>query len=409
MRKSIYQRTMKYKQCVRYTGGKFGLVSLLLALWVTVMFLFQTHVLTSITQKQVVASDEIDEIMFQAQVLTSITEKQVVEPDAHVLTSITEKQIDAPDAHVLTSLAQKRVDPPDEIIYSEDEVQVQLKTIHEEGERIINFTRGECRQRLPACLIIGNFKCGSQELIEFMFMHPRIRIYREPWYELHFFEGNYHKGLEWYRQQMPCSYENQITVEKTPSYFQDSLAPQRIHSMNSSIRLIVLVREPLARALSHFTFLTDAAKQYQNSFDRCVTSSIRGNINRNCFAVKHSIYDEGMDRYLKYFKVEQIMIIDSEEFKRDPFKTLYDIETFLKIEHVIKPEYFTFIKDKGFHCVRSVRNSSVAACYDRRRGRKEINVKTSDSVTNSTRQKLRDFFKPHNERFFETVGKKFDW
>ena len=81
------------------------------------------------------------------------------------------------------------VTKPDVVVYSEDEVQVQLKGIHELGEKIIGLEHDKCRQRLPECLILGNFKCGTQELLEFMYMHPRIRIYREPHFELHFFTG----------------------------------------------------------------------------------------------------------------------------------------------------------------------------------------------------------------------------
>ena len=296
---------------------------------------------------------------------------------------------------------------PDIVIYSEDEVQIELKGIHELGEKIIGLKHDECKQRLPECLIFGNFKCGTQELLEFMHMHPRIRIYREPHYELHFFTGNYRRGYEWYRKQMPCSYSGQITVEKTPDYFQDAHAPLRIREMNPNMKLIAMVRDPVERALSHFSFSNDSAIKYNYKFERCALGST--GVNKNCFAIKHSIYDEGIKRYLQVFNRSQILIINNDDFRKDPFTVLRDIETFLGIEHVIERKYFAYIEEKGFYCVRSVLNETLVACYDQRRGRKSGPKLSVNSLSNTTLKKLKEYFKPMNERFFKEIGRTFNW
>ena len=296
----------------------------------------------------------------------------------------------------------------DTVMYSEDEVQAHLKALHEQCERAIGLQHDECKQRLPQCLIIGNFKCGTQELLEFMFMHPRIRIYREPAFELHFFTGSYGKGYEWYRKQMPCSYHGQITVEKSPDYFQDARAPDRIYEMNHNMKLIAMVRDPIERAISHFSFINDTARKYGYQLDCCAFSS-RGEVNRNCFAVTHSIYNEGIKRYFKVFNKSQIMIINNDDFRKDLYKVLHDIETFLEIEHVIGEKYFAFIENKGFYCVRSVTNRTCVACYDHRRGQKNTYNAFIRPVSNSTVDKLRTFFKPYNDQFFKEIGRNFNW
>ena len=297
---------------------------------------------------------------------------------------------------------------PDIVIYSEDEVQIHLKGIHELGEETIGLKHDQCRQRLPKCLIVGNFKCGTQELLEFMYMHPRIRIYREPHFELHFFTGVHH-GLdyEWYRKQMPCSYSGQITVEKSPDYFQDPRAPFRIREMNPSMKLIVMVRDPIERALSHFSF-SDDIKRYRYNFSLCALN--KKGVSRFCFAIKHSIYDEGIKRYLQVFNRNQIFVINNDDFRKDPFTVLRDIETFLGIEHVIDRKYFAYIEEKGFFCVRSVYNETLVACYDHRRGRKLKNqLPMNISISDLTMKKLKEYFKPRNEQFFEAIGQTFDW
>ncbi len=51
---------------------------------------------------------------------------------------------------------------------------------------------------------------------------------------------------------MPKSKIDEVTIEKTPKYFVAPDAPRRIHAMNSSIKLILTVREPITRAISDY-------------------------------------------------------------------------------------------------------------------------------------------------------------
>ena len=79
-------------------------------------------------------------------------------------------------------------------------------------------------------------------------------IFRVAKSEVHFFSryNNYRQGLDWYRRVMPYSRADQLTIEKTPAYFHSPSVPQRIHDMNSSIKLVLLVRDPVKRAVSDF-------------------------------------------------------------------------------------------------------------------------------------------------------------
>ena len=51
--------------------------------------------------------------------------------------------------------------------------------------------------------------------------------------EIHFFDRdvNYRRGLEWYRRRMPFSFDDQITVEKSPSYLVTQTVPARVSSL----------------------------------------------------------------------------------------------------------------------------------------------------------------------------------
>ena len=80
--------------------------------------------------------------------------------------------------------------------------------------------------------------------------------------EIHFFDNdeNYAKGIEWYRKKMPFSYPQQITIEKSPAYFITEEVPERIYKMNSSIKLLIIVREPTTRAISDYTQVLETSE-----------------------------------------------------------------------------------------------------------------------------------------------------
>ncbi|ALC42072.1 Hs3st-A [Drosophila busckii] len=113
-------------------------------------------------------------------------------------------------------------------------------------------------RRLPQALIIGVRKCGTRALLEMLYLHPRIQ---KAGGEVHFFDRdeNYLKGLDWYRKKMPHSFRGQITIEKSPSYFVSPEVPERVRAMNASIKLLLIVREPVTRAISDYTQLRSHA------------------------------------------------------------------------------------------------------------------------------------------------------
>lgn len=55
------------------------------------------------------------------------------------------------------------------------------------------------------------------------------------------------------RNMMPTSIHGQITIEKTPSYMVTSQAPERVHEMDKKMKIIVVLKDPVERAISDFT------------------------------------------------------------------------------------------------------------------------------------------------------------
>ena len=58
--------------------------------------------------------------------------------------------------------------------------------------------------------------------------------------------------FEWYLDQMPLSYNDEVTYEKTPDYFDRPFVPERMAQMNDSVKVISILCDPVHRAYSHF-------------------------------------------------------------------------------------------------------------------------------------------------------------
>lgn len=52
---------------------------------------------------------------------------------------------------------------------------------------------------------------------------------------------------------MPPTLRGQLTMEKTPGYYVTREAPARVFKMNPLIKLLVVVRDPVTRAISDYT------------------------------------------------------------------------------------------------------------------------------------------------------------
>lgn len=257
------------------------------------------------------------------------------------------------------------------------------------------------KKRLPQCIIIGARKAGTRALLTYLNIHPNV-VVKGP--EMHFFDNDefYHQSLESYRKQMPFSYQDQITVEKTPAYFTEEEVPERVYRMNKTIKLLLLLRDPVARTLSDYVQIAEGKKSKNKpvlSFEEHVLDA-KGNINRSYKAVKRSIYHKHLAGWLEFFSLDQIFIIESQKLIENPAGVMYEVEDFLGIDHKIKPSNFYFNKTKGFYCVKT---DDLQKCLADSKGRQHPHVEET------VLRKLRRFFAPHNQKLYKMVGRDFNW
>ena len=104
--------------------------------------------------------------------------------------------------------------------------------------------------RLPRFLGLGVQKGGTTSLQRLLEQHPNVFLPRTK--ELHYFSLHYAKGEAWYRTHFDEAAAQQLCGEITPYYVFHPEAPKRISQLLPQAKLIVLLRDPVNRALSQY-------------------------------------------------------------------------------------------------------------------------------------------------------------
>ena len=259
------------------------------------------------------------------------------------------------------------------------------------------------KRRLPQCIIIGSMKSGTSALLAYLDLHPDI-VTVIP--ELNYFNRHNDRGLEWYRGQMPLSRQNQITIEKTPEYFEHAETPARMRAMNASIKILLIVRDPVYRSVSHW--LHKCASRHVMPIGMCDTyegSGIltpEGDVKPTSGFIVRSSFGRFVDHWTSWLIVgKQLHIVDGDKMVSDPVSELRKVESFLGLRHHITQKHFVFSKKRGFYCMVYDRGQTHCMGYN-----KGVKHPTLDREVEA---KLRDYFRPLNQRFYRAIGYNFGW
>ena len=255
---------------------------------------------------------------------------------------------------------------------------------------------------LPHAIIIGARKGGTRGLLNFINIHPDVIAAER---ELHYFDNDtiYQRGVDWYKSRLPECHPGQIVIEKTPAYFVSKKAPGRIHNMNKTIKLLLILRNPIDRAISDYLQLYQksiSSSVAMGTFEEMVLHSNKHKINLRYGPVVTSVYYIFLIRWLKLFPRRQLHVVDGEKFVRQPYSEIKKVESFLGLSHKISEDSFVFNETKGFYCVRE---NYTSTCLGENKGRKHPPVKSE------ILQKLVKLYSPYNEALYHRLGQRFNW
>lgn len=254
-------------------------------------------------------------------------------------------------------------------------------------------TLGRPRGSLPDFLILGGMRCGTTSLYSYLAGHPDI----EPAIgkELQYFTVFSSRGERWYRGHFPAPRPGRQTFEASPYYLYHPLAPARVARTLPHARFIVLVRDPVQRAYSHYKHSVERGVEPLSFLDaiRAEPERLRPYLSgdlvsrhahvalRSYSYVSRGQYAEQLERWYEHVDRERILVLRSEDMYSDPASTYARCLTFLGLpDH--RPAAF------GMH----------------------TRVKPPMGELNpAAERELREAFAPQNERLASLLGWDRSW
>lgn len=109
---------------------------------------------------------------------------------------------------------------------------------------------GEEPGSLPTFLIVGAARSGSTALYRHLRAHPEVFLPSRK--EIHFFDHNWYRGIDWYRRYYADAAPNQARGDATPSYLYEPEAAARMADVVPGAHLLAILRHPVDRAYSHY-------------------------------------------------------------------------------------------------------------------------------------------------------------
>ena len=196
-------------------------------------------------------------------------------------------------------------------------------------------------------IIGGTQKGGTSALDAYLRTHPEICMANRK--EVHFFDNetnfrnkrvNYLKYHSFFNPKP----HHRLVGEATPiyTYWQD--APKRIWQYNPSMKLIVVLRNPVQRAFSHWNMERDRDADKLEFWDAIQREQERC---KEALPYQHRVYSyvdrgfytEQLRRIWRFFPEDQILILKNEDLWNEPKVTLNKVCNFLQLscfKHVDK-------------------------------------------------------------------------
>ena len=197
---------------------------------------------------------------------------------------------------------------------------------------------------LPDFLVLGAQKAGTTSLFNYLCLHPKI-VGSVP-KEIFYFCSHSDKNERWYRRHFPKSKtmhsNGWICGEATPISLYFPHAAQRTAALVPDAKCIAILREPAARAVSHYyhRFRTGReSRPIDEVFSsQQITKWEEGTLSE--FDRKYfdwSDYAAGLKHWLAQYPCEQLLVLEAERMFADPQATVDQVCAFLAIEPFTLP------------------------------------------------------------------------
>ncbi len=180
---------------------------------------------------------------------------------------------------------------------------------------------------LPRFVGIGAMKAGTSTVHDLLAAHPGVAVPRHR-KEVMFFDRHHDRGAAWYASHFEHAGER-VPGEITPGYMAHPEAAARIHALLPDARLLVMLRDPIARAVSQYRFYVK-----ENGYRGTVADYLRDHPN----AVSRGCYDAQLSPFYDRFPAAHIHVAILERFQRDPVAGMQAIYAHIGVDASFVPE-----------------------------------------------------------------------
>src|SRR3972149_3318829 len=207
--------------------------------------------------------------------------------------------------------------------------------------------------RLPQALVIGAQKSGTSALFSYLGQHPRCCPSSEKEDDFFTSESRYRNGPDWYAAHWDQrAAAKSIRLEASPHYLMVRAAAARIRADLPHVRLIAILRDPVARAWSAWQMyrrqLANDPQFYDKFYRARFTAEERAELVRRaaaefddfwlairreagclergqrmqCSVLEFGLYGPQLQRYLDLWPRQQLLVLDSDNLRARRVSTL---------------------------------------------------------------------------------------
>jgi hypothetical protein len=208
----------------------------------------------------------------------------------------------------------------------------------------------------PSFLVVGAQKCGTTSLYHYLSSHPAVLFYPDRKEVNYFNRLQHYPDHTWYKtlfrvDQKRAAADIQASGDVTPNYCFWPGTMARIHQFKPQMKLIILVRNPVNRAISHYWMIHGRGQEPLPFHEALAAEEARLASGDVQTILLHSYkarghYVEQIQEMYRYFPKEQVLICRTEDFSRETAATMRTITDFIGVDPVQLPEYKHYLKQQ---------------------------------------------------------------
>ncbi|WP_287584477.1 sulfotransferase [Candidatus Borrarchaeum sp.] len=210
---------------------------------------------------------------------------------------------------------------------------------------------------LPNFLIIGAQRSATTFVHKCLEDHPDIFM---PPKEKAFFENPYffQKDFNEFEKLFENLSQKAIGI-KRPNYLGKIECPERIYRYIPNAKLIVILRNPVERAISAYFHQMKSGfipiKPLEKGLLNVINRKYYKLYPRSKEIIEFGFYYKHLMHYLHYFKKDQLLVIIYRDLKANPLKTIQHIFRFLKVDENFIPKTLQSKQNPGVYSLTRLR------------------------------------------------------